>query len=154
LSLQSDPRFDEAEAETRRGRVWNFRDETAPNPLTILAKGWNTGHTRLGEAEFLTGSDRTGELWTILVGSIVLKKRLIDGEVTEWDDEGQTFRTTGREGRVQAGEVVSLRYKGDRESGSGMTYPDFEVVRKPATGSTAPSTPVSYDEPPYDDPPF
>jgi hypothetical protein len=53
-------RFDEAEAVVDRGTPWKFREPDAPNPLTIEVSGWSTGHTTLGEAEFLNGTDREG----------------------------------------------------------------------------------------------
>ena len=125
-----DPRFDEAEADVERGEPWRFREDDAPNPLTIQATGWSSGHTRLGEAEFLNGVDRDGKKWSVLVGGTVLRKRLVDGAVEEWDDDKGAFAVVRTEGRVQPGEVVSIKYLGDRE-GSQYDYPDFRVVRKP-----------------------
>lgn len=125
-----DSRFDEAEADVDHGTPWKYRDPDAPNPLTVLAAGWFTGHTRLGEAEFLQGTDRGGKKWNVLVGGSILTKRLLDGVVEEWDDEKQAFVAIKTEGRVQPGEVVSIKYKGDRE-GAQYDYPDFDVARKP-----------------------
>lgn len=79
----NDPRWGEAEAEITRGDPWRFRDPEAPNPLTIKATGWSHGFTKHGEADFLNGTDRDGTEWSVLVGALVLKKGLIDGEVTE-----------------------------------------------------------------------
>src|SRR4051812_5613306 len=120
-----DPRFDEAEAEISRGNAWRFREATAPNPLTIQASGWSTGHTKHGEADLLNGVDREGNAWSILVGSTVLKRRLIDGEVSEWDDNRKTYTVVDRQGRVADGEVVSIRFLGDKEGGNGTPYADF-----------------------------
>jgi hypothetical protein len=125
-----DPRFDEAEAEVDRGEPWLYREPDAPNPLTIEATSWSTGHTKLGEAEFLNGVDRAGKRWSVLVGGVVLTKRLVEGLVEEWDEEKQGFAVVDVLGRVKAGEVVSMKYKGDRE-GLQYTYPDFDVTRKP-----------------------
>jgi hypothetical protein len=125
-----DPRFDEAEGEITRGNPWRFR-ENGPNPLTIRATGWTNGHTKHGDAEFLHGVDRDGNGWSVLVGSTVLKRRLIDGEVSEWDDDRKAYIVTAVLGRVAEGEVVSLRFLGDKESGTGTTYADFAVSRKP-----------------------
>lgn len=127
---QSDNRFDEAEADVDRGEPWRFREPDAPNPLTILATEWSSGTTKLGEAEFLNGVDRDGKAWSILVGSVVLTKRLIEGLVEEWDDEQDAYIVVGTKGRVQPGEVVSLKYLGDVEGGR-FTYPNFRVSRKP-----------------------
>lgn len=126
-----DDRFDEAEADVERGEPWAFRDADAPNPLTIAVTGWVTGHTRFGETEFLGGVDRNGKVWSVLVGSVVLKKRLIEGLVEEWDDEQGKYVVTKTLGRVQVGEVVSLKYLGDGETSSGNSYPKFSVSRKP-----------------------
>jgi hypothetical protein len=130
-TVQSDDRFDEAEADVDRGEPWLFREADATNPLTILATEWSTGITKLGEAEFLNGVDRDGKRWSILVGSVVLTKRLIEGLVEAWDDEKADFVVVEAEGRVQPGEVVSLKYLGDVE-GAKYTYPNFRVSRKPS----------------------
>ena len=129
--LADDTRFEEAEADVDRSTPWMFRELDAPNPLTILATGWSTGHTRLGEAEFLSGTARDGKLWSVLVGCTVLRKRLIDGIEEEWDEAAQEFVTVATLGRVKPGEVVSLKYLGDRD-GPKYPYPDFRVARKPA----------------------
>jgi hypothetical protein len=124
-------RFDEAEADVERGTPWKFRDPDAPNPLTIMAAGWSTGHTSLGDAEFLNGTDRDGKKWSILVGSVVLTKRLIDGLIEEWDDNLGEFAVVATLGRVQIGEIVSIKYVGDKQ-GAKYDYPDFRISRKPA----------------------
>jgi hypothetical protein len=126
-----DSRFDEAEADVDHGTPWLYREPDAPNPLTIIASGWSTGVTKLGEAEFLNGVDRDGKAWSILVGSVVLTKRLVEGLVEEWDDRAGGFVVTATLGRVEPGEVVSIKYLGDRE-GAKYNYPNFAVSRKPA----------------------
>jgi hypothetical protein len=55
---------------------------------------------------------------------------LIEGLVEEWDDEKGEFVVVKTEGRVQPGEIVSIKYVGDRE-GAKYDYPDFRVSRKP-----------------------
>ena len=148
----ADDRFDEAEADVDHGTPWRYREPDAPNPLTILATGWSTGMTKLGEAEFLSGLDRDGKQWSILVGSLVLTKRLIDGTVEQWDDDKQGFVVVETLGRVQAGEVVSIKYLGDVE-GAKYDYPNFKVSRKPASaGSSEGAAPDA--TPPSDDIPF
>ncbi len=135
---QPDDRFDEAEADVDRGTPWMFREADAPNPLTIQATDWSTGVTKLGEAEFLQGVDRFGERWSVLVGSVVLTKYLIDGVFEEWDDDKRDFVVVEELGRVEVGEVVSIKYLGDRE-GAKYPYPDFRVSRKPPAASAAAS---------------
>jgi hypothetical protein len=140
MTDEQDARFDEAEADVERGEPWRFRDDDAPNPLTIRVTDWSSGHTRHGEAEFLAGVDRDGKAWRVLVGSVVLKKRLIDGLVEAWDDETGAYVVTETLGRVQVGEVVSIKYVGDGENASGKAYPKFAVSRKPAPASPAGTT--------------
>ena len=71
-------RFYEAEADVDHGSPWMFREDDAPNPLVIEATDWSTGVTKLGEAEWLNGVDRDGKSWCVLVGSVMLTKRLIE----------------------------------------------------------------------------
>ena len=129
-STTSDNRFDEAEADVDHGTPWLFREPDAPNPLTFEATEWSTGITKLGEAEFLQGVDRDGKKWSLLVGSVVLTKSLIERVVEEWDEEQGGFVVSKTEGRVRPGEVVSIKYVGDRE-GAKYIYPDFRVSRRP-----------------------
>jgi hypothetical protein len=131
IAQPHDERFDEAEADVDHGAAWMYREPDAPNPMTILATRWSTGVTKLGEAEFLQGTDRDGKRWSILVGSVVLTKLLIDGIFEAWDDDVRGFVVVQTLGRVEPGEVVSVLFKGDRE-GAKYNYPDFSVSRKPA----------------------
>jgi hypothetical protein len=78
----------------------------------------------------LQGIDREGKRWSVLVGTAVLQKRLIEGLVEEWDNGTQSFQVVETEGRVQPGEVVSIKYLGDRE-GARYIYPDFRISRRP-----------------------
>lgn len=123
-------RFDEAEAHVDHGTPWLYRQPDAPNPLTIEATKWSTGTTKLGEAEFLQGTDREGKKWSVLVGSVILSKRLIEGVVEAWNEETQAFTVVRTEGRVQPGEIVSIKYVGDKE-GVQYTYPNFRISRVP-----------------------
>jgi hypothetical protein len=129
-------RFDTAEAEVDRGEPWRFREPDAPNPLTIEAIDWSTGVTKLGHAEFLNGGDRNGKRWSVIVGSVVLTKRLIEGVIEEWDETSNSFVVTQTLGRVQPGEIVSIKYIGDKE-GAKYAYPNFRVVRKPPETAAA-----------------
>jgi hypothetical protein len=133
-----DDRFDEAEADVERGTPWKFREPDAPNPLTIMATGWSTGHTTLGDAEFLNGTDRDNKKWSVLVGSVVLTKRLIEGLVEEWDNDLGEFAVVETLGRVQPGEIVSIKYVGDKQ-GAKYDYPDFRVSRKRAEPEAQPA---------------
>jgi hypothetical protein len=134
-NTEVDPRFDDAEAELRRGMAWKYREPGAPNPLTLIVTGWSEGHTKHGPAEFLNGIDRDGNAWSVLVGSTVLKKRLIDGEVSEWDNDRQAFIVTDMQGRVAPGDVVSIRYLGDKENAAGTPYAAFNVSRRGAAAA-------------------
>jgi hypothetical protein len=132
VAQPGDSRFDAAEADVERGEPWRYREADSPNPLTIEVTGWSTGHTRLGDAEFLNGVDRGGKPWSVLVGSVVLTKRLVEGLVEEWSDDEGGYVVVETLGKAQVGEVVSLKYLGDGESASGNAYPRFSVSRKPA----------------------
>ena len=44
-----DDRFDQAEADVDHGTAWRYREPDAPNPLTIVATGWSTGVTKIGD---------------------------------------------------------------------------------------------------------
>jgi len=127
----SDTRWDEAESEVDRGRAWRFKDEGAPNPLTIQAEEWVQITTEYGETELLTGRDRDGSSWSILVGSKILQKALIDGVFEEWDDDKKAFVVKETLGKVRPGEVVSVKYLGEREGGK-FTYSNFAISRKAA----------------------
>jgi hypothetical protein len=131
VTESSDDRFAEAEAEVDRGEPWRFREPGSPNPLTIEALEWSKGMTKFGEAEFLGGVDANGKRWSILVGGVVLNKRLVEGTIEAWDENAGGFVVTETLGRVRAGEIVSLKYTGDVEGPNGP-YPNFRVVRKPA----------------------
>ena len=142
---QPDDRFDQAEADVDQGTPWRYREPDAPNPLTILATGWSTGVTKLGEAEFLNGTDRDGKAWSILVGSVVLTKRLVEGVVEEWDNDKREFVVVETLGRVQPGEVISVKYLGDVE-GARYAYPNFKVSRKQETRELPAETEAILDE--------
>lgn len=134
VAQSDDGRFDEAEADVERGEPWRYRDDGSPNPLTIEVTGWSTGRTKLGDAEFLNGVDRDGKAWSVLVGSVVLTKRLVEGLVEEWSDDEGGYVVVETLGKAQVGEVVSIKYLGDGESASGNSYPRFTISRKPAHG--------------------
>lgn len=129
-------RFDEALAEIERGEAWRFREPGAPNPLVIECVGWESGHTRLGDADFLIGVDREGKKWSVLVGGVVMRKRLIDGIVETYDHTTGKFEVVRTEGRVVPGEIVGLKYLGDRD-GAQYAYPNFTITRRPPEPANA-----------------
>ncbi len=131
IANEHDARFDEAEADVDYGAPWLYREPGTPNPLTIQVVEWHEGVTKLGPAEWMQGLDRDGKRWSVLVGSVVLTKRLIEGLVEEWSEENDEFVVVETLGRVQPGEVVSMKYLGDVE-GAKYTYPNFRVSRKQA----------------------
>jgi hypothetical protein len=139
--------FDTVEAEVERGEPWKYREPGAPNPLTVQVAGWSTGRMKSGdEVEFMTGRDRDGRLWSLLVGAITLKDALIDGNVKRWDDDSGEYVIVQQNGRVQPGEVVSIKYLGDATSKrSGQTYPTFRIARGGQNGAT-PAVPSPEDQ--------
>lgn len=128
--MSYDPRFDEAEADVDFGDSWRPKDEGAPNPLTIIAEEWSEGNTDYGLTDFLRGRDREGKLWSILVGSTILRKGLIEGLVEEWSESENAFVLKETLGKVAPGEVVSIKYLGE-EQGAKFTYSKFKISRKP-----------------------
>ena len=126
-----DSRFDEAEAEVDRGEPWKPKEEGAPNPLTILAEEWVSISTDYGDTELLVGRDRDGKRWSVLAGKAILKKLLIDGVVEEFDEAQNAFVQKEVLGKVEPGEVVSIKFLGERQGGT-FTYDNFAVSRKPA----------------------
>lgn len=136
MTTAYESRFDAAEADVDSGSPWMFREADTPNPLTIEVTGWSTGHTKLGEAEFMNGVDRAGQKWSVLVGNAVLTKTLIEGLVEEWDSATNGYVVKATLGRVKRGEVVSLKFTGDAESAAGYVYPTFKVSRIPAPAAT------------------
>jgi hypothetical protein len=148
--MSSDPRFDQAEADVDYGKSWRFRDEGMPNPLTIEVTGWSLdAKMPNGDlVDFVRGVDRDGEAWSILVGGMVLKQHLIEGRVEEWDEEKQGFVTAATLGRVQPGDVVSLKYTGEKRAASGNDYPTFRISRIAGNGtaSVPDSVPVPVEQ--------
>lgn len=130
-----DPRFDEAEAELDSWRAWKIKsDSSLPNPLTIIADKWDEyqGSDYPEPLEFLHGTDRHGNKWSVAVSTIILKKRLIEGLVEDWSEKDNAFVVTSVEGRVEPGEVVSIAYEGEAEAKKG-SLSKFKVVRKKLT---------------------
>jgi hypothetical protein len=75
---------------------------------------------------------------SVLIGGVVLRKRLVEGLVEEWNDEQSKYVVTETLGKAQVGEVVSLKFIGDGETSTGNAYPKFSVSRKPAAATTEP----------------
>ncbi len=126
---------DELAGDFERGQVWNPRkNPDDPNPLYGMAVKWSSGTTAHGEADFLTLRDDDGTAWSILVGTFKLKKQLLEGEVSEWDEERNAFAVIRVDGPVEAGELVGIEFVGEREftnsQGRRVTSPDYRVTRK------------------------
>lgn len=124
-------RWDEAEADVDRGSPWKFREPGAPNPLTVMAEEWIEITTDFGDTDLLLGRDRNGKRWSVLAGSTILRKGLVDGIMEEWDDGKKEFVVRETLGKVEPGEIVSIKYEGEREGGK-FTYANFSISRKPA----------------------
>ena len=60
---------------------------------------------------------------------------MIDGVFEEYDHSSGKFEVVRTMGRVAPGEIVSIRFKGDRQ-GATYAYPDFGIVRKPAPSNS------------------
>ena len=127
----SDSLFDQAESQVEYGKSWRFREDGMPNPLTIQVTGWSLDVAMPNGdlVDFVRGTDRNGEAWSILVGGAVLKQHLVEGRVESWNYEKQAFELTATLGRVQPGEVISLKYEGDKRSKAGYDYPTFRFSR-------------------------
>jgi hypothetical protein len=149
-----DARFDEAEAEVDRGEPWKPKENSDhPNPLTIIADRWVTfTHEKFGEGELLVGRDRNNMLWSILVSSTVLKNALIDGVFKEFDPEQNAMVEKERLGKVQEGEVVSIKYLGKKEGGAYGEYDNFNVVRKAALPDDENAAVAEQQQAPAEDP--
>jgi hypothetical protein len=85
-------------------------------PRQLFAK--RTALRGPSSAEFLNGTDQNGKAWSILVGSVVLSKKPIEGLVEERDDGARVF-VVETLGRVQPGEVVSIALDPFRSRGRG-----------------------------------
>jgi len=146
-------------AEFERGKQWNPRkNPDDPNPLYGVAVKWSKGATAHGEADFLTIRDDDDVLWSILVGTYKLKKALLEGEISEWDDEQKVFVVTDTVGPVQPGELLAIEHKGEREftnkEGRRVTSPDYRTLRKPPQAGTTGSGGGGGQIGPDDDIPF
>jgi hypothetical protein len=128
--------------EFERGKPWNPRkNPDDPNPLYGEAIKWSCGTTAHGEADFLSVRDDDGTLWSILVGTYRLRKDLLEGEVSEWDEERNAYAVVDVIGPVQASELLAIEYKGEREftnkEGRRVTSPDYRTLRKQPAATTS-----------------
>ena len=128
--------------EFERGKPWNPRKSSdGPNPLYGEPVKWTRGTTAQGDADFLTVRDDEGELWSILVGTYKLRKQLLEGEISEWDESRNAYAVTDTIGPVQPGELVAIEYRGEREftnnEGRRVTSPDYRTLRKPGGNGPA-----------------
>ena len=81
-------------------------DPAMPNPSVTRAVGLSTGKVNGEELTFYTGLDKSGKKWSRIVGTKSLKDALIDGIISEWDDERQAFVEVARVGPVREGDRV------------------------------------------------
>ena len=138
-----DPELEALEEALDRGEPWKYPtkpgepiDPAMPNPLVIRVTALTTGTVNGEEAQFLNGVDSRGKKWSRLLGSIPLRKPLIEGAIEKWDDDQQAFVETARVGAVRAGERVAIKFRGFRtlKSGpqKGKEVPDLKVDRPDA----------------------
>jgi hypothetical protein len=135
---------DSLAAEFERGKPWNPRKNTDdPNPLYAEAVKWSTGPTAHGEADFLTVRDDDGTLWSILVGTYKLRKILLEGEISKWDETRGEYVVEHTIGPVEPGELVAIEHRGEREftnqEGRRVTSPDYRVLRRPQPANDTPA---------------
>jgi hypothetical protein len=128
---------EELAADFERGKPWNPRkDQDAPNPLYGVGVNWSQGTTGFGTADFLTVRDDAGVVWSILVGSYDLKKSLLVGEVSTWNETAGKYEVTDVLGPVKAGELLAIELRGERtytnKQGKQVTTPSYNTLRKPA----------------------
>jgi hypothetical protein len=124
--------------EFERGKPWNPRkNPDDPNPLYAAAVKWSRGTTAHGEADFLSVRDDDETLWSILVGTYRLQKDLLEGEISEWDENRNAYAVIDIVGPVQPGELLAIEYKGEREftnkEGRKVTSPNYRTLRKTAS---------------------
>lgn len=154
-----DDELEQFEREQERGEPWLWPKEPGekmaeemPNPLVTRAVVLREDvPLRGGDTVcFYHGRDKTGKLWSILIGPKTLYDSLVLGIEKDWREDTQEFVETGRVGPVQPGELVSVLYSGHREVASGPNrgrwYPAMKVKRLPA--------PNAAPEAPDDDIPF
>lgn len=129
--------------EFERGTSWNpSKDPDAPNPLYGTGVKWSQAPTDYGPADFLTIRDDDGKLWSILVGSFQLKKDLLEGEISVWDDVNQKFNVVETRGPVREGEVIAIQHVGEKQyrnkQGIVVTSPKYRVMRREGAPVAAP----------------
>lgn len=138
-----DPELEALEESLDRGTPWKYptkpdeqMDPDMPNPLVIRATGISTGTIGHDEVKFLNGVDARGKKWSRIIGTRSLRDVLLDGVLSEWDDEQQAFVEAARVGQVQRGERVALTFRGFTtiKSGEnkGKEIPSIKVERPDA----------------------
>jgi hypothetical protein len=134
----------ELAAEFERGKPWTpKKDGSHPRTLIGEVAGWSKGSTVHGPADFLTLRDRDGELWSIIVTNYKLKKALLDGEVSSWDDQQQAFIVLSNDGPVQPGDAVAIEFRGTKDFTTKdgrkvQDAPDYRVqVKRDSNGIVA-----------------
>jgi hypothetical protein len=114
-----DAGLEDLEESANRGEPWKYPtkpteewDPGMPNPLVIRVAGLSTGVVNGDELTFVNGHDKTGKKWSRTVGSKVLRAVLLDGIISEWDDDRQAYVEVRRVGPVRPGERVSILFRG------------------------------------------
>lgn len=137
------------EGDFDRGESWNpKKDPSVPNPLYGRGVRWSQGPTAHGTVDFLTIKDDDGVLWSIIVGSYRLRKELLEGEVSVWNDSTKKYQVLETRGPVRVGELVAIHYQGEEQytnkEGRVVTAPKYRVIRREAA-------PESQEEKTYPD---
>ena len=140
--------------EFERGASWNPRkNPDDPNPLYGTGVKWSQAPTDYGPADFLTVRDDDGKLWSILVGSFQLKKELLEGEISVWDDANQKFNVVETRGPVREGELIAIQLVGEKQyrnkQGIVVSSPKYRVARRegaPVAAVAASSDPIEAAE--------
>jgi hypothetical protein len=143
-----DAGLEELEEAVNRGEPWKYPtkpdeewDPAMPNPLVLRVTGLSTGSVRGEELTFLNGVDVRGKKWSRLIGSKSLRDVLLDGVISEWDDERQAYVEIARVGPVAPGERVVLTFRGFTtiKSGEhkGKEIPNVRPQRPDAVAASA-----------------
>jgi hypothetical protein len=158
MSNLPDERDDDLEAleeAANRGEPWKYptkpgedMDPSMPNPLVIRATGISTGNVNGDELNFLNGLDARGKKWSRIIGSKSLRDVLLEGIISEWNDEQHAFVETARVGPVRPGERVVLTFRGfsTLKSGEhkGKEIPNVRAERPDAR--SVPESPAPADD--------
>jgi len=126
-------------------------DPAMPNPLVSRAcdPAITTGPVNGEELSFYNGVDARGRKWSRIIGSKALREGLLEGVISEWDDERQAYVEVARVGPVRPGEKVAITFRGfstiQNGPHKGKEIPSVKVERpdaqKTAASGGAPTKP-------------